>query len=265
MSTSFLRREVIDERQQAWLGRTRVTCPLALSVLTGFVAVAVLAIGAFLCAGHYTRKAHVAGVLVPDRGLIRLLPPQAATVAEVHVREGASVRQGEVLFVLSIDRDTGHGDTQGVVQASLAARERSLRGAAAGAAARRAACRARPAAGRHACRAGATRRRGAAARAAAGAGPAGVRALGSAQARRLHLRGAAADPRWGNARARGRPPGAGAPARGAVARDRQPRSAAARAAAAGPGAAGRDRARAGQPGAGVGREPTGCRCSSRSP
>jgi len=91
---------------------------------------AVLAVGAFLALGEYTRKVRVSGVLVPDRGVIRLVPPQDAVVLERRVAEGASVRAGDVLFVLSLDRAAAGGDTQATVQRSLAERETSLRAAA---------------------------------------------------------------------------------------------------------------------------------------
>ena len=124
--TALFRAEAVEAWQQTALGHAQVVRPVALSVLTAFVAVAALAAGAFLWTGHYTRKAHVGGVLVPDRGLIRLLPPLTATVAEVHARDGQTVQRGDVLFVLSVDRDTSRGDTQTAVQASLAERRRSL-------------------------------------------------------------------------------------------------------------------------------------------
>ena len=128
--TPFFRREALDGQRQGWLGSVQVVRPVALSVLAAFVAVAALLVCAYLCLGQYTRKARVGGVLVPDRGLIRLMAPQAATVLEVAAREGATVRAGEVLFVLSVDRATADGDTQAAVQSSLAVRERSLRGSA---------------------------------------------------------------------------------------------------------------------------------------
>ncbi|MGZ5249819.1 MAG: HlyD family efflux transporter periplasmic adaptor subunit [Caldimonas sp.] len=85
---------------------------------------------AFLWFGEYTRKARVTGYLVPDRGVIRLAAPQAATVLESQVSEGKRVRQGDVLFVLAVGQSSPSGDTQAAVEASLAAREQSLRGSA---------------------------------------------------------------------------------------------------------------------------------------
>ena len=128
--TGLFRREVLESQQTSWIGGIQLVRPLSLSLLTCAVVLTVAAAGAFLALGEYTRKVQVGGVLVPDRGVIRLLPPQDAVVLERRVAEGASVRAGDVLFVLSLDRAAAAGDTQAVVQRTLAERENSLREAA---------------------------------------------------------------------------------------------------------------------------------------
>jgi membrane fusion protein len=64
--------------------------------------------------------------LVPDRGWIRLVSPQLATVAERRVTQGQAVRAGDVLFVLTLDQHLGDGTAQQRVQRSLRARQESL-------------------------------------------------------------------------------------------------------------------------------------------
>jgi len=128
--SSLFRIEVLDYRQRDWLGNIQLIRPVSLAVLTCLVVLGVAAVATFLTLGEYTRKARVSGYLVPDRGVIRLVPPQPATVVESHVVEGRSVRRGDVLFVLAVGQATLSGDTQAAVQASLSARERSLLGTA---------------------------------------------------------------------------------------------------------------------------------------
>ncbi|HEX6703986.1 MAG TPA: HlyD family efflux transporter periplasmic adaptor subunit [Albitalea sp.] len=123
---SLFRPEVIEGRQQAWLGSIQLVRPVPLAVLTLLVLTIAVLTGAFLFEGRYTRKAHITGVLVPDRGVTKLVPPQAGVVKERYVVEGQSVRKDDVLFVLSIDRASLAGDTQAAVQQSLAARRSSL-------------------------------------------------------------------------------------------------------------------------------------------
>ncbi len=124
--TSLFRPEALEARQQAWLGGIQLLRPPSLTVLTVCAALAAAAVVAYLFLGEYTRKARVPGVLVPDRGLIRLLPQEAATVVERSAREGQRVTQGEVLFVLSVDRATAGGDAQAEVRRSLDDKQRSL-------------------------------------------------------------------------------------------------------------------------------------------
>lgn len=124
--SNLFRREAIENQQQGWLGSVQLIRPVSLSLLTGFVVLAAIGVGTYLSLGEYTRKARVVGYLVPDSGVVRLSAQRVATVAESHVTEGQSVKRGDVLFVLSLERATAQGDTQAAVQASLAARERSL-------------------------------------------------------------------------------------------------------------------------------------------
>src|SRR5215470_7471180 len=125
---SLFRPEAIEGRRQAWLGGIHLARPVSLTVLTWVTLVVALVVFGFLTAGQYTRKARVAGYLVPDRGVIRLAAPQSATVLESRAREGTSVHQGDVLFVLAVGQASTRGDTQEAVQSTLAARESSLRG-----------------------------------------------------------------------------------------------------------------------------------------
>ena len=123
----LFRPEAIEARRQPGLGSVQLVRPLSLSWLTaGAVAAAVL-VGSFLALAHYTRKATTQGVLVPDRGLIRLVPTAAGTVLERHANEGQLVKAGEVLFVLALERPLLADDNRSRVQASLAERQRSLR------------------------------------------------------------------------------------------------------------------------------------------
>ncbi len=126
----LFRPEALTNRQRDWLGSIQLIRPVSLALLTGFVVVVAVAVAAYLTIGEYTRKARVSGYLVPDRGVIRLVAPQPATVVESHVAEGGVVHRGDVLFVLEVGQTTLSGDTQAAVQSSLASRERSLHGAA---------------------------------------------------------------------------------------------------------------------------------------
>lgn len=124
---SLFRREALEAQQTSWLGEIQLVRPVSLAWLTAAVVVAVAALAATLVAGEYTRKVRVGGVLVPERGVARLTAPQESLLLESRVAEGAHVRAGDTLFVLSLDRSADAGDTQLAVQRSLGERQRSLR------------------------------------------------------------------------------------------------------------------------------------------
>ena len=127
--SALFRREVLAQRRDAWLGPVLLLRPPSLGWLSLLAAASAIAVGAFLATGQASRKVHVTGVLTPDRGVMRLLPPQAGVVLESRAVEGQAVAAGEPLFVLSVEQTSTRGDTQAAVQASLAARERSLQSA----------------------------------------------------------------------------------------------------------------------------------------
>lgn len=126
MKPGLFRREVTERQGQIWLGEIQLARPLSLAWSTAFVAAAALSVAALLFAGEYTRKSRLQGVLVPDRGVLQIVPPQPALLLERRVSEGQAVRRGETLFVLSLEQTSPLGDTQAAVQRSLDERRRSL-------------------------------------------------------------------------------------------------------------------------------------------
>ena len=128
--SSLFRPEALAAQQQPWLGGVRLIRPLSLSVMTVGAALVVVAVVAFLSLAQYTRKATASGALVPDRGMIRLVPSDAGTVLERRVSEGQAVAAGDVLFVLALERPVRGTDAQAQVLRSVEARRQSLQGAA---------------------------------------------------------------------------------------------------------------------------------------
>ena len=119
----LFRPEALKARGPARLGSIDLHRPISLRLLTVLAVGAVVAVGAFLSLAEYTRKARVSGTLVPERGVLRLMVPQTATVLTRHVEEGQQVREGQLLYELALD---GAGsDGEGIAQ-SLQERERSL-------------------------------------------------------------------------------------------------------------------------------------------
>ncbi|MET0519012.1 MAG: HlyD family efflux transporter periplasmic adaptor subunit [Burkholderiaceae bacterium] len=124
----LFRPEALAGQKQAWLGGIQILRPISLTLLTAVAVGSVVLVLGFLSLAEYTRKARVSGYLVPDRGVLRISSPQAATVLAREVQEGQQVRQGDVLFVLALD--SASQTVEGIAQ-NLAAREQSLQGTAA--------------------------------------------------------------------------------------------------------------------------------------
>ena len=123
---SLFRPEALAAHDGPGLGRVHLVRPVSLAWMTVGVVLVALAGASFLTWAQYTRKVTVAGVLVPDLGLIRLVPTVSGQVLERRVTEGQSVRAGDVLFVLAVERPLLAIDAQAQVRRSLDARRRSL-------------------------------------------------------------------------------------------------------------------------------------------
>lgn len=86
-----------------------------------------VAVVAFLTLSTYTRRATVTGQLVPSAGVIRVHTPQAGVVQEKGVVEGQLVKKGDVLFVLSSDRQgSGTKEIQADIGQQVDERRRSM-------------------------------------------------------------------------------------------------------------------------------------------
>jgi membrane fusion protein len=122
----LFRPEAVQAQSQQWLGGVQLVRPLSLSWITAGVVLVAIAAGSFLSLASYTRKASASGVLAPDVGLIRLVPHAAGTVLERRVAEGQVVREGDVMFVLAVERPLLANAAQAQVRRSLEERRRSL-------------------------------------------------------------------------------------------------------------------------------------------
>ncbi|KAF3997237.1 HlyD family secretion protein [Glaciimonas immobilis] len=125
---ALFREQAIAAQQTRQLGSILLIRPPSLMFLTGFAVALALLLAAFLTWGSYTRHSTVAGQLIPDSGFIKVYASQPGIVVEKHVTEDREVAAGEVLYVLSSERDsTTGGATQAAISAAIAQRQVSLR------------------------------------------------------------------------------------------------------------------------------------------
>lgn len=122
----LFRREALAERQAQWLGRV-LLAPRPSQRLFVLATLSVMcALGAFLYLGEYSRKARLAGWLVPEGGLVRVFAPLPGVVKELYVEEGQRVQAGQRLLLLSDEVETSLGATRREVARRLAARRENL-------------------------------------------------------------------------------------------------------------------------------------------
>jgi membrane fusion protein len=123
----LFRLQAIEHATGSLFGTIVLARPVSFAWLTGLFSLIALAIVCFLALYSYTSKAVVQGIVVPSAGTLRVLVPQSGVVTERLVREGSSVKRGDVLFVLTSERSTRESADAGqAVTELMAARRASL-------------------------------------------------------------------------------------------------------------------------------------------
>lgn len=124
----LFRDQALAAEQTRLLGEIVLIRPVSFMFLTIFALVLATIICAFLVWGSYTKHTTVGGQVVPDTGLIKVYTPQTGIVIEQHVKEGQQVKAGDVLYVLSSERQSSTlGATQAAISRQVEQRLASLR------------------------------------------------------------------------------------------------------------------------------------------
>ncbi len=118
--TQLFRTEALEAQKTQWLGSIVLMRPLSFSVVCVGALCITLALALLLVFGQYTKRARVMGVLAPERGVIKVLPPQAGLILARHVNEGDRVKAGDKLFTVSLDRVTQNASQSTASGASAA-------------------------------------------------------------------------------------------------------------------------------------------------
>lgn len=126
MSRLF-RPEAVKHKNQRLHGMVVLARTWSNATLTAFFCCVVAALVAFTFYFGFTRKEIVSGMVVPDRGIVRLVAPQAGVVTLVNGSEGELVNAGDALFVLTSERTSAKGETQASINEALASRMVHLR------------------------------------------------------------------------------------------------------------------------------------------
>lgn len=123
----LFRSEALAARQVTSFGQIVLIRPLSFSVMTAGALILATLLVAFFTWGTYTKRSTVQGQIVPASGLVKVYPLQAGILLKKYVTEGQTVKKGDVLFVLSSDRQSGsQGNIQAAISSNVAERRQSF-------------------------------------------------------------------------------------------------------------------------------------------
>jgi membrane fusion protein len=116
---SLFRPEAVKHKNQRLHGMVVLAHPWSFAALTVFFCCIIAALIVFTFYFGFTRKETVNGVVVPDRGVVRLAAPQSGTVSQILAAEGDLVKAGDPVFILSSERTSAKGDTEAAINEAL--------------------------------------------------------------------------------------------------------------------------------------------------
>lgn len=128
MSTNPLFRiEVLEKRRAPRLGSIMLARPISFTYLVIGALVSAAAVITFITFGSYAMRSTATGQLMPINGVIRVMSPSSGVVLEKRIAEGQRVTKGEIIFVLSGERQYGENSfAQASISAQIRSRQRSL-------------------------------------------------------------------------------------------------------------------------------------------
>lgn len=126
--TSLFRDEALAASRSQWLGKIIMIRPLTLNLLTVVAVAFAMLVAAVFGLGSYTKRSNVSGQLMSDLGVVKVYPQQSGVILKKLVREDQRVRRGDVLYIVSSERQaTNRSDIQQTISRQVALRTQSLR------------------------------------------------------------------------------------------------------------------------------------------
>jgi membrane fusion protein len=110
--TPLFRKEVADAKKAAWLGQVQIAQPLPVTFVAIMSVALIASTMAYAGFATYTRRVHASGALMPSAGLITVASPSAGLITSSAVAEGQQVKEGDLLFIISLDATSTNGPTQ---------------------------------------------------------------------------------------------------------------------------------------------------------
>ena len=103
MNAGLFRKESIDAQRQRLYGDVVIVQPPKISALAALLFILVIAAILFAAFGTFARSEKVPGYLVPDSGLVRIVPTKDGYIQSINFALGDHVAAGDIIAVV----DTG--------------------------------------------------------------------------------------------------------------------------------------------------------------
>jgi membrane fusion protein len=127
-NSPLFRKAALNAHRVKWVGEIVLARPISFTFLSAAAVGMGLLIVGFVLAGSYTKRTSVSGQLAPDLGVLKIYAPQSGTVLEKRVREGQLVKRGELLYLVSSERQSStEGGIQATISRQVRLRQQSLR------------------------------------------------------------------------------------------------------------------------------------------
>jgi len=124
---SLFRQEVLAAQSDTASGPAITIRPVSAGRLTAFFCVLSVAVLLLLVFGSYTKKERVQGVVQPPAGVATVVLPEAGLLRRVLVRDGQSVKAGDVIAEITNERFSDAGNTQALLERNLQGQQDQVR------------------------------------------------------------------------------------------------------------------------------------------
>ncbi|EAS2000378.1 biotin/lipoyl-binding protein [Salmonella enterica] len=101
--------------------------PISLNLVASFIILIISLIVIYAFFGSYTRRTTVEGILVPDKGLVKIYPQKNGIITKKNITDGLHVKEGDILYILSTEfTDDRKTNTYGSQESQLDEYKKSL-------------------------------------------------------------------------------------------------------------------------------------------
>lgn len=101
---SLFRSEALVHQKDRLYGEVLLLHPFSYQIMTGCAVLLLILTVFFLCWGSYTKKESVKGLIVPDKGIVKIFGQQQGIISKIYVAQGQFVNEGDLLFKVTSDK-----------------------------------------------------------------------------------------------------------------------------------------------------------------